>query len=56
MIRLIVKIFMLSPDGYHGGTEYRTFDIEHSDLEKLLLSSNNITSLAGAEVLPKGEQ
>jgi len=54
MIRIIVKVVGLAPEGAHMDTIYKTFDIDAPALEKYLSESGAYrgVTVVGAEPLP----
>ncbi len=54
MIRIICKEVFNNPEGCITGVRYKTFDIEHAELEALLTKERGYydVSVSGAEVLP----
>lgn len=54
MIRLIVRQASTIPDGVCVGNDYRTFDVSHPELERLLSSKDNaylVSTVIGAEII-----
>lgn len=54
MIRIVCKEVFLCPEGSVTATGFKTFDIEHPELEKLLTAQRSYhdVSVVGAEIVP----